>query len=150
LIPERELEALGCLSQRFYLLSGRREGNARQHPFAGYQDGELWGGLHIVDPDRGLEVRSLVVMSYTVVDENTRVYEGTATANGEPGYTYRVTVTDHGPDTKTSRKSRSSIPPASGSSSAPSSRFAAMSASTSRVRNPDPLSRDRPATATDL
>lgn len=68
--------------------------------FGGRRNGELWGGLSVVDRDRGLTIKSRVVTSYTVVDANTRVLRGTATVNGRTGFTYRVTVTDNGPGTR--------------------------------------------------
>ena len=60
-------------------------------------DGTLFGkGLMLEDAERGLIVRSQSITDYRVVDDNTRIIRGTATANGRSGFTYQVTVSDNG------------------------------------------------------
>jgi hypothetical protein len=56
----------------------------------------LWGHLTYVDHGSGMKVKGTGVTRYAVVDDTTRLIEGTAEISGQPGFTYRVIVSDKG------------------------------------------------------
>lgn len=62
---------------------------------AGIRRGAFWGRLAFHDHSpNGPTVKSQSVTAYTMLDANTRRIQGTASVNGQPGFTYQVEVSD--------------------------------------------------------
>ena len=61
----------------------------------GIKQGAFWGHLVYMDHGDGLKVKGTGVTAYTGTGD-TRHIEGTATVNGQRGFTYSVDVTDNG------------------------------------------------------
>ncbi len=63
----------------------------------GFRKGAFWGHLEYIDHGpNGPKVHGTGVTNYVVVSSTTRHIEGTATVNGQSGFTYMVDVTDNG------------------------------------------------------
>jgi hypothetical protein len=63
----------------------------------GIKNGAFWGHLEYIDHgSNGPKVHGTGVTSYVVVSTTQRHIEGTATVNGQSGFTYSVDVTDNG------------------------------------------------------
>lgn len=58
--------------------------------------GGFWGHLAYVDHGRPVKVHGTGVTAYSVTGPTSRHIEGTATVNGQPGFTYQVDVNDNG------------------------------------------------------
>jgi len=62
----------------------------------GIKNRGLWGHLSYHDHGTGMKVKGTGVTAYEVTGLTTRHIEGTAEVNGQPGYTYKVDVSDNG------------------------------------------------------
>jgi hypothetical protein len=65
----------------------------------GIKGNGLWGHLTYLDHGSGLKVKGTGVTAYLVVGDaasRTRRIKGTCEINGQPGFTYDVTLTDNG------------------------------------------------------
>jgi hypothetical protein len=63
----------------------------------GMKSGALWGHLNYIDHgSNGPKVKGTGVTGYGVVDATTRWIDGTAEIDGQPGFTYRVDLSDEG------------------------------------------------------
>ena len=54
------------------------------------------GHLTYIDHGTSMRVQSTSITSYTIVNATTRTVTGTCRVNGVPGFTFSVTVADHG------------------------------------------------------
>jgi hypothetical protein len=62
----------------------------------GIKNDKFWGQLLYNDHTNGVQVKSIEVTNYTVIDSLTRQIDGNAKVNGEGSFPYTVTVTDNG------------------------------------------------------
>ena len=61
----------------------------------GIKNGKFWGQLEYNDHN-GVQVKSIEVTNYTVIDAVTRQIDGNAKINGEDSFAYTVVVSDNG------------------------------------------------------
>jgi hypothetical protein len=61
----------------------------------GIRNGKFWGQLEYNDHN-GVQVKSIEVTNYTVIDAVTRQIDGNAKINGEDSFAYTVVVSDNG------------------------------------------------------
>ncbi|HYR85500.1 MAG TPA: choice-of-anchor P family protein [Terriglobia bacterium] len=62
----------------------------------GVRNLEFWGHLTYIDHGTGMKVKGTGVTAYTMITPTTRLIEGPAEINGQPGFHYVVVVEDNG------------------------------------------------------